>query len=669
MIATCPSCTAMLPHQKMRCERCGTWVLQSLTSGEAKEDDFIDAVDVEGESVARITTGGPWDIAWGGGFVPTSITLLGGAPGAGKALALDTPIPTSKGWTTMGKVKPGDVLFDERGEPCTVLACSQVMRGRECYEVEFADGEKIVADGEHLWHTFTKLERTAALRRTDPWRSARRETRESRGRGLRKKRDEYNPNLARFSETHVSASGAVRTTVQIASSLKYGVHLNHSIALTTPLVLPEADLPVSPYVLGVWLGDGHSASGRYSSDDPEIADFIRSEGYEVSKRSHDFLWQIYDLQPSLRKLGVLGDKHIPEVYLRSSISQRLQLLQGLMDTDGTCTPNGSECDFDTTSVKLRDGVDELLASLGVKAHATSRRMKLNGKDVGESWRFCFSTRLPVFRLPRKAVRQHRQHPRGVHLRRYIARVDRAASVPVRCIAVSSPSRLYLAGRKMVPTHNTTMLLQLSVLLAANTKRPTYYVSAEQDKGELKLTLDRLNLPLLRGQLKMLKKFGAGASISESTFKADPPGMIILDSISALCGKDTHRQIDVCKCYKQYAVKYKAPTFIIAHMTKEHDFSGLMTLQHEVDTLVTLFPEDDGRRSLKAWKNRFGPTHAEYYLVMTETGLQAIPPKPEKKPKKDKDKDKDRGKDYPPAHKVLAAEDKSRKKNRAREEAL
>jgi DNA repair protein RadA/Sms len=179
---------------------------------------------------------------------------------------------------------------------------------------------------------------------------------------------------------------------------------------------------------------------------------------------------------------------------------------------------------------------------------------------------------------------------------------------------------------------TTMLLQLSRQIALLTRKPTYYISAEQDKGELKLTIERMSLGLERGQLRLLNKFGMGGSIDEPTLDKTPPGMIILDSVSALCGNDKHAQIAVAKRYKQYAIKYKAPTFLIAHMTKESDFAGLMALQHEVDTLVTLFPEEDGLRHLKAWKNRFGPTHAEYKLLMTAHGLVTPPPKPEKRRK-------------------------------------
>src|SRR5262249_61015994 len=76
--------------------------------------------------------------------------LIAGATGAGKAPALDTPIPATGGWTTMGAVRVGQQVFDERGYACTVVAATPVMRGRPCYEVEFSDGTVIVADAEHL---------------------------------------------------------------------------------------------------------------------------------------------------------------------------------------------------------------------------------------------------------------------------------------------------------------------------------------------------------------------------------------------------------------------------------------------------------------------------------------------------------------------------------------
>jgi replicative DNA helicase len=93
------------------------------------------------------------------GLAPGEMDVIAGRPGTGKALALDTPLPTPTGWTTMGEVQPGDWLLGADGLPTCAMAASPVMFGRECYEVEFGDRTTIVADAEHLWHTTTRASR------------------------------------------------------------------------------------------------------------------------------------------------------------------------------------------------------------------------------------------------------------------------------------------------------------------------------------------------------------------------------------------------------------------------------------------------------------------------------------------------------------------------------
>ncbi len=100
-----------------------------------------------------------------GGYVVANLArmphiLIAGATGAGKALALDTPIPGPRGWSTMGELKVGDQVFDERGRTCSVIAATPVMHGRPCYEVQFSDGTVIVADAQHQWRTTTRAGRT-----------------------------------------------------------------------------------------------------------------------------------------------------------------------------------------------------------------------------------------------------------------------------------------------------------------------------------------------------------------------------------------------------------------------------------------------------------------------------------------------------------------------------
>ncbi|GAB4007608.1 hypothetical protein GCM10029992_61810 [Glycomyces albus] len=107
-----------------------------------------------------------------GGYILTNLTktphmLIAGATGSGKALALDTPIPTPDGWSRMGDLAVGDRVFDEQGVPCTISAATEVMEGRPCFEVEFSDGTVIVADAEHQWVTTTRSERSERRRRKD----------------------------------------------------------------------------------------------------------------------------------------------------------------------------------------------------------------------------------------------------------------------------------------------------------------------------------------------------------------------------------------------------------------------------------------------------------------------------------------------------------------------
>src|SRR5207249_5398571 len=87
--------------------------------------------------------------------------FYGGAAGGGKALSIDTPIATPYGWTTMGKIAMGDIVFDDQGQLCTVIATSDVMYGHDVYEVCFDDGSVIKADAHHKWLTFSYAERLA----------------------------------------------------------------------------------------------------------------------------------------------------------------------------------------------------------------------------------------------------------------------------------------------------------------------------------------------------------------------------------------------------------------------------------------------------------------------------------------------------------------------------
>lgn len=390
-------------------------------------------------------------------MLPHQEAFYGGAAGGGKALALDTLVPTPNGWTTINDLQPADMVLGGDGKPTVVLAVSPVMRSRPVYEIEFNDGSKVVADAEHRWMTQTDAERTRAFKSTEDYRAARRARRSSRGSGKR-------PDLAlrnmMVRKLKPAAVCGIRTTAEIAATLTVrGGRSNHTVALTDPVYLPPKTLPLDPYVLGVWLGDGTSANGGITSADPFIIRELKLAGFEPKKGVSRYRYGTRGLQSILRCLGLLNNKHVPDLYLRASLEQRLSLLQGLMDTDGNCAKDGS-CEFTNTNKQLVDSVAEIVHSLGGRVVVREGNAKLNGRIVGKRWRLKFVLDFPAFRLPRKRCRQRKPTIRAKRLA--IVAVRQIKSVPVKCIQVSNYDGMFLVGKAMIPTHNSDALLMAAL---------------------------------------------------------------------------------------------------------------------------------------------------------------------------------------------------------------
>ncbi len=128
--------------------------------------DEIEAIGSRGGQMVGVPTGFQDLDALTNGLHPGQMVIIAARPAVGKALELGTPLPTPTGWTTMGEVAVGDYLLGADGKPTKVVAATDVMRGRLCYEVEFSDGEVIVADAEHQWRTSTFMPKRLAVRTT-----------------------------------------------------------------------------------------------------------------------------------------------------------------------------------------------------------------------------------------------------------------------------------------------------------------------------------------------------------------------------------------------------------------------------------------------------------------------------------------------------------------------
>lgn len=347
----------------------------------------------------------------------------------------------------MGALKVGDVIYDDQGKPCYVTAATEVMHGHECFELEFDSGARIIADANHRWHTFTAPERHREAKASPEFREHRQKTRPDSKRTGRRRSCVYEP---------PPFVGAIRPTTEIAKTVRWGAkrqEANHAIRVMPTLETQEQALPIPPYVLGVWLGDGTTATGTVTGIDMEIFERLTALGFSSHRMPSTAMgYRIEGFTKTLRLNGLLHNKHIPAPYLRASREQRLELLKGLMDTDGSATQAGG-VEFVNTNQNLAQGVVELARSLGHKVTLRPGLARLNGRVIGPMWRATWTPPEYVFHLTRK-LKAQRLGFRPTLKWHYITKCTPVASVPVRCISVSSPSRLFLASEHMIPTHNS-----------------------------------------------------------------------------------------------------------------------------------------------------------------------------------------------------------------------
>jgi DNA repair protein RadA/Sms len=262
----CSSCSATFPKWQGKCGKCGEFgtISENATVTAARPGSVGIKGDMRAASVSRparrvgdidttahrhTTTGiGELDRILGGGFVAGAVILFSAEPGFGKALALDTEMATPDGWTTMGEVQVGDQLIGWNGKPTTVVAATEPMAERRCFRIEFSDGSTVVADAGHQWYTQTRYDRVR----------------------------------------NVPAS--VRTTQEIFDTQHVGGkerRANHSVPLAMPIAGHTADLPIPPYTLGAWLGDGTSANTTITSVTP--VDSVPVRCVQVDNEDHTYL--------------------------------------------------------------------------------------------------------------------------------------------------------------------------------------------------------------------------------------------------------------------------------------------------------------------------------------------------------------------------------------------
>jgi len=316
------------------------------------------------------------------------------------ALRLDEPIPTPTGWTTQGALRPGDEVFGGDGRVCRVVAVGPVDPYPDARVIRFSDGTTIDRPAEHPW------------------------------------------SVVDGSNSHAPG---------------------RAVALAGALALPKLALPIPPYTLGAWLGDGDSDGARLTlnrDDADEIEAAIRGEGFGTHRnpsgeRGRSVRIRVEGLQVLLRRALILGAKDMPPMYLRASIAQRKALLAGLFDTDGGISgvagSRTSRCELTLTRKPLIAPVVGLMRTLGIGVNSMEYDATLEGRVVGRRWRMHFQAPFNPFTVTRKAQRWAPLRTARTRFR-YIVDVRRAEPTPMRAIVVDSPDGTFLCGRRMIPTY-------------------------------------------------------------------------------------------------------------------------------------------------------------------------------------------------------------------------
>lgn len=389
-------------------------------------------------------------------------------PQHGKFCSDSTPVLTTVGWKRHGNLQIGDNVFAPNGKP--VRVCALIPQTElASMEVTLSNNQKIKVHPRHEW---------TVLRGRRVWKTL--ETQEMLQQGLWSKPPGKRGSRARF-------------------QLPFCKSLN----------LPPSNLSIPPYYLGAWLGDGDSDTTRICGIDGGVFDEIEKHYSYTTRTFHDKTFVEYrtyagqGIVEGLRDLWVFRNKHIPYQYLLSSHEQRLELLAGLIDTDGSLSSATGQYRFINSNKRLIDGFCRLLSTFGWTYSVTSAEPCTSSSGCEGSEMVWYVGFTPTEKIPCRVPRK--QSDKFVK-RRMLSIIDirelpLEEQEPGMCIQVDSPDGLYLVGETLVPTHNSTVLSKEAASWVLG-RFPGIQIAITGYSNDLvtdfsKAVRDRVNTPLYR----------------------------------------------------------------------------------------------------------------------------------------------------------------------------
>ena len=352
---------------------------------------------------------------------------LRAVPKFGKAQSVDMIIPTPNGDVRFGDLKVGDYVWDRHGNPTKVTDIFP--QGKiECYEVKFSDGRTTYCNGEHIWSYITKD-------------------------GVIKSKT-LNQMMGDYVEDKIIDNHTAK------------IH-KYRIPLCEPVNYQEKEYIIPPYALGILIGDGClTCNGmQVSSNETEVLEkvsgLLELNYHKCTGDNFTYLFETNGNRSYNKELSRLNlkckaiDKYIPNKYLMGSVEQRMDLLKGLMDSDGSVIKNtkSAKYNFSTVSPKLKDDFITLCNSLGIKV--TCR------EDFREGRNICYN----LTPLTNKIIVSTSKHLNrikefgGLHTKLndsvQIVGIKKVEDEEMMCIMVDNDEHLYLCNDYIV-THNTTL---------------------------------------------------------------------------------------------------------------------------------------------------------------------------------------------------------------------
>jgi hypothetical protein len=333
-------------------------------------------------------------------------------PESGKGLHLDTKIPTPEGYKKISDLKVGDSIFGEDGKVCKITFISNISH-RQGYKITWNDGSVTTADDVHRWKS-----REIG---TEDWKTV--------------------------DTQHIVDSG----------------HLGWEVPLCDPIQYPETELPIDPFWFGVWLAIGKPSNLKIKLDSKQkYLDYIKT--LDTSK---------YKI--TLKNLGILKNKHIPEIFIRSSVAQRQALLTGLLEAKGKPNKYSGSVVYVTKDKLVSKGVVEIARSLGGFAYY---------RVVDEKYEITINTNFSLFVDPLKGLQQQRPIQKTLKTKK-IHSIEKLGTIKTKCLEVDNESHTFVCGKGYTVTHNTQQLAigRILWLLGRDPRKRYAILSATKDQAK------------------------------------------------------------------------------------------------------------------------------------------------------------------------------------------